>query len=429
MDDFEEDLKPLVIRTNLFFLLFFSAFVTFSQQTFQDIKGISVTQKTSGPFKECYEIMVDQPLDHFNSCNKFFRQRIIVGFNNKDAPTVMETEGYALSNSSLPAFMKGCNYISAEHRFFGKSLPDSLDWTYLTIKQASGDLHHIREVFGQVFKGTWMTTGTSKGGQTAIAYKMFFPNDANATLAIVTPIKNGINDKRFSEYILSTSKTDCGKKVFAFQQFAFRKKKALVKEFERYVQDEGYSYGNMKTETVFEYLLLEYPFAFYQNCFDCKLIPDTAEKMTKIVSEIASVVSPRFYSEAFRQELEPSFYMFYHELGYYEYDLTPFKQWLSGEIYPNNIFAPRNITPKFDTTYLASLNEFITNPTTEKLIFVYGELDPYTALGPSFNHNNNCLTIIAENGCHKSRVADLSTEQQQKVFSLLSTWLRWKVGT
>lgn len=419
--------QKMTTKSKIFFILFILPFVTFSQ-TIHDIKGIIVTQKPNSDFKEYFEVMVDQPLDHFNSTGKIFKQRIFVGLNNKSVPTVMETEGYAIGTTSLPGFMKDCNYISVEHRYFGRSVPDSLDWNCLTIKQAASDLHHIRELFGQIFKGKWMTTGISKGGQTAIAYKMYFPNDVDATLAYVTPIKNGLNDTRFTDYLNSNLKTECGKKILDFQQFAFRNKKKLLNQFNNYVQQKKYTFGKMNNEKVFEYLLLEYPFAFYQNCFDCKLIPDTTATTAAIIEEVVSVVSPKFFSEAFRSKLEPSFYMFYNELGYYEYDLRRFKQWLSSGNYPNNIFAPQNVVPNFDTTYLASLNTFITSPTTEKIIFVYGEFDPYTSASPKFDNNKNCLVLIAKNGCHKSRVEDLSKEQQEVIFKQLSTWLQWTIG-
>jgi len=416
-------------RANIFFIFFLLPFVTFSQQAIHNIKGITVIQKPNSDFQQYFEVMIDQPLDHFNSIGKTFRQRIFVGFNNTTAPTVMEIEGYAIGNSSLPTFMKGCNYISIEHRYFGKSVPDNLDWTFLTIKQAASDLHHIRVLFKNIFTGKWLTTGISKGGQTAIAYKMFFPNDADATLVYVTPVKNGINDNRFSDYIKSASETESGKKIFAFQQFAFRNKTILLNEFNKYTQQKKYIFDNIEREKVFEYLLLEYPFAFYQNCFDYKLIPDTTAPSTEIVAEIVSVVSPKVFSVAFRSKLEPSFYMFYHELGYYEYNLTPFKQWLSSDSYLNNIFAPQNTTINFDTTYLTSLNKFIKNPATKNLIFVYGEFDPYTSTRPTFSNNKNCLTVIAKNGCHKSRVANLTAEQRNTIFRQLSTWLQWTVGT
>ena len=163
--------------TILFFILLLHI-RTFAQQTIskqlQNIKGITIIQKENLDFKEYYEIMVDQPIDHFYSSSKFFKQQIYVGFNNTIAPTVLETEGYAIGNSSLPAFMKGCNYISVEHRYFGKSLPDKLDWKYLTIKQATYDLHTIRELFGQIFKGKWMTTGIVKADKPPLLTKCFF---------------------------------------------------------------------------------------------------------------------------------------------------------------------------------------------------------------------------------------------------------------
>lgn len=418
-------------KTDIFYIILLLPFAIFAQGTInvqlQSVKGITITKKENTGFKEYYEIMVDQPVDHFNSINKVFKQRIFVGFNNIEAPTVMETEGYAIGNVSKPNFIKDCNLISVEHRYFGKSLPDSLDWKYLTIKQAAYDLHHIRELFGQIFKGKWMTTGISKGGQTAVAYKMFFPKDADASIAYVTPIKNSINDKRIETYLKTVSKTECGKKVFSFQKFALRNKTELLKEFDKYVLSKGYVFSKMKNETVFEYLLLEYPFAFFQNCFDCNLIPDSTALPEKIINEIITVVPPRYYSDAFKSKWETPFYMFYHELGYYEYDIADVKQWLKNDSYSNNIFVPQNIKINFDDTYLTSLNKFINDRKTEKLIFIYGELDPYTSTQPNIEKNKNCLKMIVKNGCHKSRIADLSLEQQKQVFIKLSTWLQWKI--
>ncbi|MCE3260461.1 MAG: hypothetical protein K0S12_2102, partial [Bacteroidetes bacterium] len=167
----------------------------------ESIKGITIKEIKNPEFKECFEIMVEQPLDHFSPTSETFKQQIILGFNNIKAPMVMFTEGYVLGQVVKPGFIKECNVIDVEHRYFGKSKPDSLNWHFLTIKQAAYDLHHIRELFGKVFKGKWMTTGSSKSGQTALAYKMFFPKEADATVAYVTPIKKNLNDSRITEYL------------------------------------------------------------------------------------------------------------------------------------------------------------------------------------------------------------------------------------
>lgn len=420
-----QNVVSLFRRTCSFFILFFVSLSLFSQQTINGIKGISFIKKHHKDFKEYYEIWVDQKIDHFNTESKSFKQRLFVGINNPAAPTLVETEGYALGNSSLPSFMSGCNYISVEHRYFGRSLPDSLNWDHLTIKQAAFDLHHIRTLLGQALKGKWMTTGISKGGQTAIAYKMFFPEDVDATLAYVTPIKNSVNDSRLLKFFDSSSKTDCGEKVFAFQTFCFRNKAALLVEFENYIRDQKYTFSGMTHEKVFEYLLLEYPFAFYQNCLNCELIPDTTATSVKILEEIIFAVPPKFFSDEFRPKLEPSFYMFYHELGYYEYETNRFKQWLSSENYSNSVFSPQNTVTTFDANYLSSLNTFIQDPYTDRIIFIYGENDPYTSTKPVFGDDKKCLVFVAKNGCHKSRITDLTKEEQKTIVIRLSEWLEW----
>ena len=404
----------------------------FAQQPFitqlKAVKGITVTQVQNSDFKEYYEIMVEQPLDHFHSNGKVFNQRIFVGINNPAAPIVMETEGYAVNKITKPEFIKDCNEISVEHRYFGKSLPDSLDWTYLTVKQAAYDCHHIHELFAAVLTGKWLTSGISKGGQMAVAYKMFFPNDADATIAYVTPIKKSLNDIRIVSAMDSLAKTESGKRVFAFQKNALKNKAELLKAFDSYVQNNNYRFGKMKNETVLEYMLLEYPFAFFQNCSDTNQIPLAKGSPSEVLQEVTTVVPVWFFTESFKAKLQPSFYMFYHELGYYEYNIAGLKQWLSAKSYPNNIFAPQNAAITFDPTYLNSLQEFITKPGTQKLIFIYGEFDPYTAAQAPIDNNNNCLKLIVKNGCHKSRVADLSPEQQRLVFDHLSGWLQWPVS-
>lgn len=383
----------------------------------QKIKGITVTVKQNNDFNEYYIITIEQPVDHFHNTGKVFKQRIYVSINNTLAPTVMETQGYAIQTATNLPFLKEYNSINIEHRYYGNSIPDSMEWEYLTVKQAASDYHYIRELFKNIFTGTWMSMGISKGGQAAIAYKMYFPNDVAATLAYVTPIKNSINDVRLADYLHSIQSTECGAKIYALQKYIFENKATFLTAFNKRVVSD------FDNETVFDYMLLEYPFAFFQNCFNCASVPDTISPTEQILDGIIEAVPLRFYSTAFKQRLMPSFYMFYHELGYYEYDLTSVKKWLKNKEYPNNIFAPDNATLNFDTSYLYNINKFITSPEEHKIIFVYGRLDPYTALKANSPH-----VFIAKNGCHKSRINDLSAAQQKEIFVLLSNWLKCSVG-
>ncbi|MCZ7613025.1 MAG: hypothetical protein M5T52_05705 [Ignavibacteriaceae bacterium] len=62
-------------------------------------------------------------------------------------PMVIELDGYNIDynrENELSSILK-CNKIVVEHRYFGESKPDSLDWNYLTIEQAANDHHKIIE--------------------------------------------------------------------------------------------------------------------------------------------------------------------------------------------------------------------------------------------------------------------------------------------
>jgi len=103
---------------------------------------------------------------------------------------VMITGGYSANRNYLsePASILGCNQIIVEHRYFGESLPDSLDWSQLTTANAAADHHHIYQLFSQYYQEKWMSSGISKGGQTSIFYKYYYPDDMAVTMPYVAPL-------------------------------------------------------------------------------------------------------------------------------------------------------------------------------------------------------------------------------------------------
>ena len=93
------------------------------------------------------------------------------------------------------------NNIGVEYRYFGKSIPDSMQWEYLTIEQAAADLHAVNLLFKQLYKGKWFSTGISKGGQTTIYYKYFYPEDIDVAIPYVAPIDNALEDTRIYTFL------------------------------------------------------------------------------------------------------------------------------------------------------------------------------------------------------------------------------------
>ena len=122
---------------------------------------------------DTFELKIKQPLDHQHPEKGYFYQRAFLTHKAFDKPMVMYLSGYdqpKVYNNELSKLLDA-NQLSIEHRFFGKSMPDSVDYTYLNLAQATADLHHINELFKKIYTGKWISTGISKGGSTTIFYK------------------------------------------------------------------------------------------------------------------------------------------------------------------------------------------------------------------------------------------------------------------
>ncbi len=415
-------------KRKIFFVLFTFNFLTFFSQTeifqekFSKLFNYTIVPKTNVNFKEYYEITIQQSVDHFNPHQKF-NQRVYVGFQDVNVPTVIVTDGYAIEyasksdyNNELTTELKA-NLVVVEHRFFGKSMPDSLNWNVLTAKQAADDYHVIKGLLDTILTGKWLSTGISKGGQAALAYKIFYPKDVEATVVYGTAVKN--KQTVFTDSLLfKLSQTACGKKINELQRFLFKHKDSLMPYFSDYVSQKNFDFKPLDNETVLDYLLLELPYSYWQNGNNCTEIPDTSISIAHLANYIIKIVPPRFFSIKNKVQLESAFYMFYHEFGYYEYNISPFKNYLKQSDYSNNYFTPKNVSIQFDNTFQKSITNFLKNTISENIFFIYGQNDPW-ALQTIVSKNS----FIVPFGSHKSRIADFNADQRLVIFSKIKKWL------
>lgn len=408
-------------RQILFVILILSFLNTFSQDNvfknkFSELFNCTIVPKTNINFKEYYEITILQATDHSNPTSKF-NQRIYIGFQDFNAPTVIVTDGYAIDYASKPDYSNElakelkANIVIVEHRFFGKSVPDSIDWKLLTMKQAADDCHFIKSILDKILIGKWLSTGISKGGQAALSYKMFYPKDVAATVVYGTAIKS--KQTIFTDSLLySLSQTECGRKICELQYYLFRHKNTLLPCLNDFATQKKIDFSPLENETVLDYLLLELPFSYWQNGNKCEETPDTTQSSVNLTGYLIKIVPPRFFSVTNKIQLEPAFYMFYHELGYYEYDIEPFIKYLKQKNYTNTYFAPKNITIQFDNTFHKSIHSFITSNDSKNVFFINGQNDPW-ALQTSTTKNVYTVT----SGSHKSRINDFAPRQKATIYN------------
>lgn len=375
-------------------------------------------------YRDAYFVwMLPQPLDHGRPQGPQFLQRVFVGVRDPKAPVVMVTEGYGADFAAQPAHdhelaqRLGANLVVVEHRYFGKSMPDSLDYRWLDTRQAAADVHAVRTSLGQALTGPWLSTGTSKGGQAALAHRMLHPADVAATVVYGTAVKKSASISA-DELLRPLMESPCGKLLAALQLRLFQRKDSLLPRAAVFVGQSGLSLGDMPLETMLDYSLLELPYSFWQSGADCAQLPGAGADTDSLLRYLVRLVPPRFYGEGSRRRWQPAFHQFYHELGYYEYDIAPFRRYLGHDAYPNAYFAPPMGDAPFDRRHLQGLRDFLETPAAHSAFFIYGQNDPWAL-----------QSVVVANrydvpgGSHRSKVADLPPDMQADLMQRLARCL------
>ncbi len=414
-------------RTCFFLLLLFTwAFAQDSSLTARLIALPGVAVKTIRPdsgFKQAFEITFSQPVDHKRPDGPQFTQRILLEHRGIDRPVVLVTEGYQFySNHTRElSLLLQANEIRVEHRFFGHSKPDSMHWRYLTIEQAAADHHRIVQVFKKIYPQPWVNTGWSKGGQTAISHRYFYPNDVAATVAYDAPLNLEKEEKRIDRFFDRVGSAYCRERIKQFQLTALRHKKALLKRFESYAAQKHYSYS-IGLQAALEYAVLEYPFSFWQyHHIPCDSIPDSTADAQKIFDHLKYVVALSSYRD--RALNSPAMYQFFTQLGYYGYVTKGLDAYLSGAYgYSNEIFAPRAAHGHYDPAPMQKVNHWLQTK-ARHMLFIYGGCDPWSACAVNTAGNSGLVEVFLPQGNHFTFLNTLPKRQRDALLQTLRRWL------
>ena len=316
----------------------------------QQIPQISEIQKLDvKPFQEYYQFWFEQPVDHSDPAKGTFRQRVLLGHKQSDAPVIVELEGYNIWSSEegeLANILKG-NQLTIEHRFFDQSVPEGgIPWENLTIKQAADDQHEIIQAIRQKIypASKWISTGISKGGQTTIFHRYFYPADVDISVPYVASLNLEYVDPRLDKFLnrLGTAKSGvkalfnwedlntCHYTIRDFQTMCFEHLDTLLPMLEELAAEKKYTYRMVGgTKRALQLMILEYPFAFWQWGNNCADIPDQeSADWEEIFEYLVKVSSPDFFEDKYIVRMQPFFYAALTEIGMYDYKIKPFKKFL-----------------------------------------------------------------------------------------------------
>jgi hypothetical protein len=377
-------------------------------------------------FAFCWELIINQKLDHWDEKSGVFPQKILLYHKSFKSPNVLVTEGYNVIDRIYESTMiLDANQFSIEYRFFGNSRPEHIDWKLLNHKQALEDLHLIRTRLAKIYKQTWIATGISKGGTTAALYSLSYPKDVSASVAYVAPFVLEQEDKRtIDHYRNKVSTPECRQKVRDFQRDILLHRnelKLMLTDLEK----RDSVYFPMDKDKVIDFASMEYPFSIWQWGFGCQEIPDKNADAKTIFDHIEEVVDFNYYDNKSCSSFLPAYYQFMTEFGYYGFDTTGISDLL---VYPqlsNLEFCPKDADLTYHGEYINSMYQKAIHE-SKNIIFIYGELDTWTSCAIVPDPKTNAMKFVKANGGHRTRIRDFSDSEKQLIYSALEKWTKHK---
>jgi pimeloyl-ACP methyl ester carboxylesterase len=354
----------------------------------------SSTETTNSVVTRVFEFEIKQPIDHLHPELGTFQMR--AGLHHADwaGPMTFGTSGYWLAGATASfAWNVPGNTLTLEHRFFGASTP-GIDsgieppdefWQYLTARQAAADYHHLIETFKALYTGPWLTTGHSKGSLAALFHRRFYPDDVAGTVVLGAPAARGTDDPRFEEFLEQVGDAQCRAGIVALQREALSRRAELLQAFTREAENRGLTFELLGIEVAFEHFVEDYRFKYWQTPRPPTGCPPASEPGSMSAEAILSAIDTfSFISFGADQRLrgrdgyEAYYFQAATELG----DHGPLERHLEDLIsfpgsYSAHAYAPK-IAGSFDPKVMDDLERWVLSE-SERIIFVYGEDDPWRA--------------------------------------------------
>lgn len=422
-----------IINIVLLLLLSLSIFAQSElQKKIESLPGVvSVNKMSIKPYSEYYEIYFKQQIDYRDSSKGVFNQRVLLGHTGYNNPMIVEIQGYNIwtaKQGELSKLLSG-NQLTIEHRFFKDSKPQSgIPWMSLTVRNAAKDQHVIIQAIKQLYNNNkWISTGISKGGQTTIIHRYFYPNDVDVAVPYVAPHNLTREDSRIHKFLNSVGSKKCRDKILNFQILCFENIDSMIPLMNKYCTRNKYSFNDVGgRRRALEMTILEYSFAFWQwGSVREKDIPTKKTTLKELFKHLVKYGDPAFFEDKSIDFQRPYFWAAMTEMGIYDYDITPFRKYLKDT---DNITF-KHTMPKgfedtpFDGRTMKKIYDWLQTDAS-KMLFIYGGLDTWGATGVELGLNNKCKKYVKPSGHHGTRIRDFDDKTKKEIMVQLNEWLK-----
>lgn len=378
-------------------------------------------------YKQSFEVWFEQPIDHKDPNSAKFRQKVYVAHVDDDSPVVVEIQGYNIWSDKAGELSKllNANQISIEYRFFDHSRPDSIPWDKLTIWQAATDQHEIINAIKRKLYRTnkWISTGISKGGQSTIFHRYFYPNDVDVSVPYVAPLNLAKEDPRIYHFLNTVGSDAQRKQILDFQKRCFQHKPEFVGFLKELAEDKKYTW-KMGVEKIMDYYILEYSFAFWQwGTTTFENIPKKDADPKEMFDHLMRTTGISFFEDQGVIENQAFFWAALTEIGIYGYQVDAFSEYLDyTEDLTFDFTAPEGTSPVYNTQIMTDINNWL-QENGNNLLYIYGGLDTWGSTGVEISEKTNAVKMVLPDGHHGTRIHSFPKEDQEKIYKTLENWL------
>ena len=394
----------------------------------QAIEGVEVVEEVSEiDGYRFFLLEIDQPADHNDPDGVRFRQRIALHHRDASAPLVLASTGYYLwlpyQYLEEPAQLLGANQLIVEHRFFYTSRPDPADWALLNIWQAATDHHRVVEAFRPLYPASWISTGASKGGMTSVYHRRFYPDDVDGTVPYVAPHSAGLDDARYIDFLDQVGNDVCRQRLKDFGREVLLRRDAMLTRMADQAAMAGVTYDLLGIGPVLEGNAAGFAFGFWQyhGAYLCDDIPTAAASDDQVWGFLDAVGSPISSSDPYLLAFEPYYWQAYTQLGAPGIDESHVADLLLYDWDTIDDLPSVDEDPVFDPQAMQDVSSWLTTQ-GERLLFIYGEDDPWTAAAFDFGGAQDTYRFIEPGGNHGASIGGLVEADQAVALAALEDW-------
>jgi hypothetical protein len=390
-----------------------------------------VTPTEPEPGVRYFDLWFTQPVDHQAPGGATFEQYAALIHVDAGAPMVVYTSGYGAGRLRRPgevAALVGGNQLSLEYRYYRTSVPVPADWTKLDAAQASADIHHVVELVKPLYPAPWLNTGGSKGGETTLHSRYFYPGDYAGSIAYVTPVRTANPDLRYSGILDALGDPACRDRLRAAQRAVMLRKAEMAAR----ATAAGDVYTILGVDYATEVSIIEIEWAFWQYRGEaaCGEIPDATADDATLGDFLDATAPVDAYADP---ELADSYHAFTYqamtELGYPIIDHAHLADLVTFDYQDLTPFLPPGIDGAalaLDATFVQDLLAWAATD-ADRVMVIDGEWDPWSG-GAVTLGGDDARRYVVPHGTHGATITLLPEPDRADAIARLERWSGVPIG-